>query len=202
MRPPPAALAAALLAAALALAPGAGLAEPSPPPKPPLKDHRELKLYKREIADDQRDLQRLRARLERLDALRAAAALDVRAVQELDRRIHDEMLKEAKEKKLETHPELGHAARASATAPLNGGKPFRFFTAADEARVDQITAEWAAEMKKVTRAGLERRRALLAELAELTRIELEDDLRAFVEKGGDPASIPPPSADEPDDEPR
>jgi hypothetical protein len=200
MRSPLTALAAAL-AAALALAPGAAGAEPSPPPKAPLKDHRELKLYKREIADDRRDLDRLRARLDRLDTLRAARTLDPRAVEELDRKVHAEMVKEAKEKQLETHPELGHAARASSPLPTATGKGFRYFTAADEARVDEITKEWVAEMKGVSRSGLERRRALLAELVELTRIELEDDLRAFVEKGGDPMSIPALPDEGEDEEP-
>jgi len=191
MRPPPStALNALALAAALILAPGLAAAEPTAPPKVPIKDHRELKRYKREIADDRRDLDRLRARLERLDALRAARTVDVRAVQELDRKVHDEMVKEAREKQLEVHPHLGDAARQSSQAPVAGAGPVRFFTAADEARVDQITVEWAALEGQATRAGLDRRRSLLAELVELTRVELEDDLRAFVAKGGDPGSIP------------
>ena len=123
--------------------------------------------------------------------------VDERAVAELDRKVHDEMLKEAREKKLEARPALGHAARAASPAPL-GGKAIRYFTAADEARVDQITVEWAALRGKVTRADLDERRALLGELAELTRVELEDDLRAFREKGGDVSTIPdlPPDEDE------
>jgi hypothetical protein len=123
--------------------------------------------------------------------------VDERAVAELDRKVHDEMLKEAREKKLEARPALGHAARAASPTPL-GGKATRYFTAADEARVDQITIEWAALRGKVARADLDRRRTLLAELAELTRVELEDDLRAFREKGGDVSTIPdlPPEEDE------
>jgi hypothetical protein len=191
MRPPPSAPWSALaLAAALALPPGRAPAEPTAPPAVPIKDHRELKRYKREIADDRHDLARLRSRLDRLDALRAARTLDVRAVEELDRRVHDEMVKEARERRLEVHPRLGEAARRSSQAPTGGGQPLRFFTAADEARVDQITLEWAASRGKTARADLDRRRVLLAELAELTRVELEDDLRAFVEMGGDPGSIP------------
>lgn len=116
---------------------------------------------------------------------------------ELDRKVHDEMLKEARERKLEARPNLGHAARVTSAAPL-AGKAVRFFTAADEARVDQITVEWAGLRGKVARADLDQRRALLAELAELTRVELEDDIRAFREKGGDVSTIPdlPPDEDE------
>lgn len=131
----------------------------------------------------------------RLDALRAARALDARALEELDRKVHDEMLKEAREQKLAARPNLGHAARRSAAAPV-GGQAVRFYTAADEARVEQITVEWAALRGRHARADLDRRRALLVELAELTRVELEDDLRAFREKGGDVSSIPDLPAEE------
>ena len=179
-----------LLLAALALAPPAGALAAEPPRAPPIVDHRELKLYKREIADDRKDLERLLSRLDRLDALRAMRAVDARAVEELDRRVHDEMVKEAREKRLAAHPTLGHAARVSSDAPVAGRPAVRFFTAADEARVDQITAEWAALRGKVAPADLSARRALLAELIELTRVELQDDLRAFREKGGDPGTLP------------
>lgn len=185
MRPP------LRLFAALALASAAPARAVEPPPRsPPIVDHRELKLFKREIADDRKDLERLHARLDRLDALLAMRALDARALEELDRKVHGEMVKEAQEQRLAAHPTLGHAARVSSEAPLAGGSPGRFFTAADAARVDQITAEWAALRGKVGRADLAARRALLAELVELTRVELQDDLRAFKEKGGDPATLP------------
>lgn len=180
-----------LAALSLALCAPALAAEPQPR-SPPIVDHRELKLYKREIADDRKDLERLLSRLDRLDALRAMRAVDGRAVEELDRKVHDEMLREAREQKLAAHPTLGHAARVSSDAPLAGERAVRFFTAADAARVDQITVEWAALRGKVARSDLEARRTLLAELIELARVELVDDLRAFKEKGGDLATLPGP----------
>lgn len=179
----------AALALVLAAAGWARAGEP-PPRSAPLLDHREAKLFRREIADDLKDLERLRARLERLDALRAARPLDVRALDALDARVHQEMVAEAREKRLEARPRLGEAARRSAPGPVAPGGVARFFTAADEARVDQITVEWAALRGRAGRADLEARRALLAELLALTRVELQDDLRAFREKGGDASSLP------------
>lgn len=195
-RPPPARALLPALALLAAAGPLAAPAQPQPQPRSaPLADHRDLRRYRREIAEDRRGLERLRARVERLDALRAAKVLDVRAVEELDRKVHAEMQREARAKQLEARPRLGHAARTSSPAPL-AGKAIRFFTAADEARVDQITDEWAALRGRTARVDLDRRRALLAELGELCRVELEDDLRAYREKGGDPAAIP----ELPDDE--
>jgi hypothetical protein len=179
----------ASLALVLAASGWAAAGEP-PPRSAPLLDHREVKLFRREIADDLKDLERLRARLERLDALRAARRLDVRALDALDARVHQEMVAEAREKRLEARPRLGEAARRSAAGPVAPGGVTRFFTAADEARVDQITVEWSALRGRAGRADLEARRALLAELLTLTRVELEDDLRAFREKGGDVSSLP------------
>lgn len=198
-RSPPARALLPALALLAAAGPVAAPAQPQPQPRSaPLVDHRDLKRYRREIAEDRRGLERLRSRVVRLDALRAARALDVRAVDELDRKVHAEMLREARAKLLEARPRLGHAARAASPKPIAGGS-IRFFTAADEARVDQITVEWAALRGRTGRADLDRRRALLAELAELYRVELEDDLRAYREKGGDPEAIPElPEGDEGD----
>lgn len=189
-RPPPARALLPALALLAAAGPLAAPAQPQPQPRSaPLVDHRDLKRYHREIAEDRRGLERLRSRVVRLDALRAAKVVDARAVEELDRKVHAEMLREARAKLLEARPRLGHAARTASPAPL-AGRSLRFFTAADEARVDQITAEWAALKGRTARADLDRRRALLVELAELCRVELEDDLRAYREKGGDPEAIP------------
>lgn len=192
--PPPLAFAALALAAALAAWPRAAAAEARPPPAP--RDHRDLKLYKRELADDRRRLDRLRARLDRLEALRSARSLDARALDELDRKVQEELATDSRKRLLEAKPALGQAVRVTSTSPQGGG-PARYLTAADEARLERIALEWTACRGRLAPADLDARRALLAELVELGRVELEDDLRAYFEKGGDPASLPDLRAGEP-----
>lgn len=177
--------------ASLAIAGPVGVSAEEPRRSAPILDHRELRLFKRELADDLRDLRVLRARLRRLEALLAAKVVDARAVAELHARVHREMLKEALEHRLTSRPGLGEEARRRSPHPVTvpqgsrgPGVP-RFFTAADEYRVAAITDEWAALQGRHSRPDLLARRALLAELIELGRVELEDDLQAFKEKGGD-----------------
>jgi len=172
------------------------------------RDHRDLRPYIHEIADDRRALDRLRARLDRLDALLSARLLDLRAVGELHARVQEEMLREAKLRRLRTVPTLGAAGRAVSPQPqtrppgsASPGTP-RFFSAADESRVDQITEEWAALRGHQTRADAEARRKLLAERVSLARFELADDLRIFKQLGGDYSSIASdPEAEDDGEEP-
>ncbi len=154
-------------------------------------DQKELKRFTREIADDRRDLEQLRARVRRVEALLAMREVDLRAVDELDVKVHEEMLKEAKEQLLAGHAGLGATARVAEAAR---GAPPSYDHDKAMARVDQITVAWAALRGKATRLDLERRRALLLELVEIGEAEVEDDLRIFHERGGDTRDIPTASA--------
>jgi hypothetical protein len=166
-----------------------------PPRGAPLKDHRDLRLFMREISADRRTLDRLRVRLDRLEALLSARVLDLRAVGEFHARVQEEMQREARARRLSSRPTLGAAARASSSRPvaqpagdLRPGTA-RFFSAADESRVDQITDAWVALRGRLARADVEERRRLLAERVTLARFELADDLKAFKAMGGDLASL-------------
>lgn len=154
-------------------------------------DQKELRRFTREIADDRRDLEQLRARVRRVEALQAMPEVDLRAVDEFDVKVHEEMLKEAREQSLAGHAGLGSTARVAEAA--RGEKP-PFDHDKAMARVDQITVAWAILRGKATRFDLERRRALLLELVEIAEAELEDDLRVFHDRGGDTREIPTASA--------
>jgi hypothetical protein len=192
----PAAARAPLLAVALLLAlPGPAQPGDLPPRGAQLKDHRDLRLFMREISADRRALDRLRVRLDRLEALLSARVLDLRAVGEFHAKVQEEMLREARLKRLGSRPTLGAAARASSsrpiTQPAGAARPgtARFFSAADESRVDQITEGWVALRGRLARADVEERHRLLAERVTLARFELADDLKAFKAMGGDLASL-------------
>jgi hypothetical protein len=105
---------------------------------------------------------------------------------------------------LQTSPTLGAAGRADPLPPqphpaASGAQVTpRSFSAADEARVDQITEEWAALRGRLSRADAEARRKLLAERVSLARFELADDLRIYKRLGGDYAAIAREAEDEAD----
>ncbi len=166
--PGPWAGAALLLVGLLAAAPGAAQV-----PRQPLADHRELKLLKREIGDDRRDLERLDSRLARLEALRTSRWVDRRAIGELDAVVYAEMQREAQEHRLEIRP----AAK--------GEVDHRHETQVKK-RTDQITLEWAALYGRFTAPELKRRCDLLAELARMVRTELVEDIKLYLSLGGDP----------------
>lgn len=168
--------------AGLALA--LGLVLPGPPPRAqlprrPPADHRERKLLKREIHDDKRDLDRLLVRLGRLDALRMSRWPEPRALSEFDAVVHEEMLREALEHRLELSPRVrGDADHQHRTA--------------ERRRTDEITRAWADLAGRYSGVDLKRRWDLLSELADLTRRELEEDVKLFTAMGGvlepDPAA--------------
>jgi hypothetical protein len=190
-----------LVVALLLAPPGPAPAVDLPPRGPTLKDHRDLRLFMREISVDRRTLERLRVRLDRLEALLSARVLNLRAVGEFHAKVQEEMQREARAKRLGARPTLAAAARASPSRPLTppGGGPqagtVRFYTAADESRVDQITEAWVALRGRLARADVEERYTLLAERLSLARFELADDLRAFKALGGDLSSFTPEDQD-------
>lgn len=177
------ALGALLLAALLA-----GLPASAQVPRKPLADHRELKLLKREIGDDRRDLERLESRLARLQTLRTSRWIDQRAVGELDAAVYAEMQKEAIEHRLEIKPstqgEVDHRHEAELTK-----------------RTGQITLAWAALHGRYSAPELKRRCDLLAELARMVRRELVEDIQLYLAMGGDPDFGPVTDADQEDHEP-
>ena len=178
--PGPWAGAALLLAGLLSAAPGVAQV-----PRQPLADHRELKLLKREIGDDRRDLERLDSRLARLEALRTSRWVDRRAIGELDAVVQAEMQREALEHRLEIRPAVK-------------GEVDHRHEALVKKRTDQITLEWAALYGRFTAPELKRRCDLLAELARMVRRELVEDIQLYLSLGGDPDFGPVGS--EPDEE--
>ena len=186
MRPPLPALAAALL---LALA-GPGLAA-GPSRTALVKDHRDLKLFKRELVEDRRILDRLRARMERLTSIYSSRVLDTRAVWELHAKVQEELWRDARVRRLQVLPTIQAAAQARA-AEAPGGAPEPLspgWGPQDDRRVEQIPEEWAALRDKLARADVEARYKLLAERVALARFKLSHDLSAFRSLGGDPADL-------------
>ena len=173
-----------LLAAALLLAPAAAAGEQ--PRSALVKDHRDLKLFRRELVEDRKVLDLLRSRLERLTSLYSARVLDPRSIGELHARVHEELQRDARASQLRTLPTIQDATQARAAVP---GSTFsiaqRGWLPPDQMRVDQIPPEWAALKDRYALADVEARYKLLSERVALARFKLSADLKAFRWLGGD-----------------
>jgi hypothetical protein len=141
------------------------------------RDYREVKLLKRAIADNRKDLSRLSSRRVRLLWLSQARVLDARAVGELDTAVQFDVEQRLVRQRLE--------ARRGAEATQ------------EVLRLEAVAADWKKLRGRFAPADLERRLGFLNQLIQATRKDLLADVRTYRELGGE--GLPALPADEEDE---
>jgi hypothetical protein len=169
----------ATLVAAVALAGSPARAAVQPPPAPdPARGRVELKQDRRELADDRWDLARIEQLLARFDAARARR--DRRALASAEAgvlRFLDRELWEARAEVVRASWEIRRDAWRDPRDGRAWGDDRRDWRddRRDLARVRTIRAEFGSLRGRMERRALDRKHALVAELAGMARAELRED---------------------------
>jgi hypothetical protein len=143
------------------------------------EDRRDLRNERREFADDRRDLERMEALLGQID--RARATRDRRQIAAFDDAMADELRRERRETRREARQDAREVRAADDRQEYRDERRDLAVERRTAARRDAIARELGSLRGRYATRQVDRRRVLTAELVQLARAEIRQDVREIRE---------------------